>query len=233
MVDLSLIKPENLWYVVGLITTDGNLSKDRRHISITSKDISQIHTFKKCLGIKNKIGIKSSGFAKNKKYYNLQFGSVNFYNFLLKIGLTPAKSRTLSSLKIPPEYFSDFLRGIIDGDGSINKWTHNDNKNTQWALRVTSAAPIFIQWLKYQTENTFGVKGKLHITKKVDRKPIYNIKFGKFAAQVILTKCYYKNCVALERKNKLAKLCIETKNLLKKYSNTISPGGGIGYTQRT
>ena len=66
----------NIAYVVGLITTDGNLSIDGRHIDFTSKDIQLIKTFKKCLGIKNKIGLKISGFS-DKKYFRIQFGDVN------------------------------------------------------------------------------------------------------------------------------------------------------------
>ncbi len=45
-------------YVIGLITTDGSLSKDGRHLNLTSKDIDQIQTFKRILNLKNKIGIK-------------------------------------------------------------------------------------------------------------------------------------------------------------------------------
>jgi len=32
------IQPPNLWYFVGIITSDGNLSPDGRHIGITSND---------------------------------------------------------------------------------------------------------------------------------------------------------------------------------------------------
>ncbi len=108
----------NLAYVIGLIATDGNLSKDGRHIDFTSKDIEQIQNLIKILDLKTKIGIKSSG-TSNRKYYRTQFGNVKFYKFLLYIGLTPAKSKTLGKLKIPDKYFADFLRGHLDGDGSI------------------------------------------------------------------------------------------------------------------
>ena len=36
-------------YAVGLLTTDGSLSKDGRHISFTSKDLQLAKLFKKCL----------------------------------------------------------------------------------------------------------------------------------------------------------------------------------------
>src|SRR3972149_12282508 len=87
-------------YAIGLITTDGCLSKDGRHIDFTSKDLEQVQNFSKALGLTNKIGLKSSGFS-NKKYYRIQFGNVKFYRFLLKIGLTPSKSRSIGNLKIP------------------------------------------------------------------------------------------------------------------------------------
>jgi len=49
----------NLAYAVGLIATDGSLSKDGRHINLTSKDLGQIQNFAKILNLKNRIGIKS------------------------------------------------------------------------------------------------------------------------------------------------------------------------------
>ena len=55
-----------LAYIVGLLATDGNLSSDGRHINFTSKDVQLLKTFKKCLKLKNKIGLKNSGFLKKK-----------------------------------------------------------------------------------------------------------------------------------------------------------------------
>ncbi|MCX6743614.1 MAG: hypothetical protein NT116_05255, partial [Candidatus Parcubacteria bacterium] len=99
---------------MGLITTDGNLSPDGRHLHFTSKDLELAALFKKILGLTNKIGKKSRGGDEEKKYYVVQFGDINFYRFLLSIGLMPNKSKILGSLKIPDRYFKDFLRGCID-----------------------------------------------------------------------------------------------------------------------
>ena len=107
----------DLAYIVGLITTDGSLSIDGRHINLTSKDIEQIETFAKILHLNNKVGIKKSSYNPNGRYYQIQFGSVRFYKFLVKVGLTPNKTKTLTSLKVPKKYFVDFLRGHLDGDG--------------------------------------------------------------------------------------------------------------------
>lgn len=107
-----------LAYVVGLITTDGNLSSDKRHIVFVSKDIQLIELSKKILGLKNKIGVKKSGYTGEKSCYYIQFGDVVFYKWLQKIGLTPNKTKTLGELKIPDRFLFDFLRGHFDGDGT-------------------------------------------------------------------------------------------------------------------
>ena len=101
-------------YTVGLIATDGCLSKGHL-IDLTSKDREQLENYIKCLGINNKIGKKDSG--QGKTAFRVQFRNVFFYNFLVSLGLSPAKSKTIGVLKIPNKYFFDFLRGSFDGDG--------------------------------------------------------------------------------------------------------------------
>lgn len=207
--NLNLVRPENLWYVVGLITTDGNLSSDGRHINITSKDRILLQKIKRALYLTNKIGRKTRGYDTEKKYSVLAFGDVTFYRYLVGIGLSPRKSLTLDSLQIPREYFPDFLRGVIDGDGSISMWIHKNNQHIQWCLRVTSAAPLFSNWLKKEIESYFSVYGKIYQYHFKNKKnPINILKFGKIATKIILTKTYYPNCLALDRKLHQAMKCI-------------------------
>ncbi len=224
MVDLKFVKPQHLWYVIGLIATDGNLSKSGRHINITSKNNKHLLSVKKALGLNNnKVTKKSRAKYKEKNYSFLQFSDVKFYKYLLNIGLTPKKSLTLGELKIDHKYFIDFLRGVIDGDGSISTWIHNTNNNRQWSLRIFSAAPIFIKWLKEKIENYFLVKGKLYYYKYANKKnPIYTLKFGKLPTKVIIKKIYYKNALSLEKKNKQHLLCLQDKNKMINYKNVIN-----------
>src|SRR3989344_7195642 len=93
----------NLAYAIGLIATDGCLSNDNLLIDLTSKDREQLENFSKCLGIHFKIGMKWSG--QGDKYLRIQFKNRFFYDFLLSIGLTPAKSKTLDKILVPDEYF--------------------------------------------------------------------------------------------------------------------------------
>ncbi len=78
MVDLLHAQPEHLWYFVGLITSDGCLARDGRHIILTSKDPDFLHQVKQALGLTCRVGRM--------------------------------------------DYFPDFLRGVIDGDGYIRTW---------------------------------------------------------------------------------------------------------------
>jgi hypothetical protein len=195
-------KDKDLWYLVGLIATDGNLSSDGRHVDITSKHLDYLETIRVALGLENKIGIKrrEKGSA---EYYHIQIANKNFYELLVSVGLTSNKSLTLGKLKIPSKWFSDFVRGVIDGDGSIRKWIHPSNGKEQWSIRIYSASPVFIDWLKQEIERNFLAKGKIHS----NSSGVAVLKFGKLAAKRILKACYYENCLGLAKKARLARVC--------------------------
>lgn len=204
------LPPEKLWYLVGLITSDGSLSKDGRHIDITSKEISFLNEVKKSCNISNKITLKNK--RRKNVAHRIQIGSTSFYGFLLSTGLIPNKSLTLGEVKVPEVVFHHFLRGVIDGDGCIRKWFHPTNEREQWSLRIYSGSPVFLSWLHVRILEIFGAKGKIYKNdlKKTDNSHV--LKFGKLAAQEILFKCYgSKDTIMLKRKAKLANLCVSSK----------------------
>ena len=142
----KVIWSTNFAYALGLITADGNLSPDGRHMAFVSKDLDLIDTFKNYLDLKNRGSLKTSGYSKdpNKKYYVVQFGNARLYRFLKLIGLGPNKSKNIARLFVPRQYFPDFLRGLIDGDGHIHVFKHPESKNLQLNLRVISGSyPFF------------------------------------------------------------------------------------------
>lgn len=211
MIDYEKLSGAKLWYLVGLITTDGNL-KDGRHIVVTSKNLNYLKKLKLQMNINNAIGRKkrsNDGYRHDKWYYHIQICSKNFYDFLISIGLMERKSLILGSLRIPENNFHNFLRGVIDGDGSISRWINSKNGNEQWSLRIVSGSGCFSQWIKQKICALLKVQGKLHIVKS--RKSIlYVIKFGKMAAKKILKKCYYPSCFSLKIKFNSAQKCINS-----------------------
>ncbi|QQR80084.1 MAG: LAGLIDADG family homing endonuclease [Deltaproteobacteria bacterium] len=204
------LNPDKLWYLVGLITSDGSLSKDRRHIDITSKDFSFLKLVKKKTGLPQKISPKKN--SKGSVAHHIQIGSVGFYNFLISIGLTPNKSKTISALKIPEAYFHDFLRGVIDGDGGLRNWKHPTNGNEQWSLRITSGSKLFLVWLSERIVQQMKARGKIH-DKNHSKYTFYVLKFGKIAASCICLETYFKDplSIHLNRKFILAKKCIASR----------------------
>ncbi len=198
------IEGPNLWYLVGLITSDGNLSSDGRHINITSKDYDFLQVIKKLMGIENKITAKYGG--KKQKAFCIQIANRNFYDFLLGIGLMPRKSLILTQVNVPKLYFHEFLRGLIDGDGGMQRWIHRTNGGEQWNLRIASGSEKFLRWLQGKIEIEMGAKGRLHSSGPTQ----FRLKYGKMAARAIVKKCYYEGCVGLERKILLAKNCLDS-----------------------
>jgi hypothetical protein len=234
MVDLNKVKPENLWYVVGLIAADGNLSPNKRHINITSKDREYLFLIRDALGLQSAVGRKARGVETEKKYSVLQFSDVGFYDYLVNVGLCSKKSLVLGKIEIDSRYFKDFLRGVIDGDGCIRGWVHKSNGHQQWSLDITSAAPVFIRWLKEEIENKLHVKGRLYTHLHKGKKNKINIlKFGKLAARVIIREIYYEGALALDRKVAIGKLCLQDKNRMVNYGGILGPGAEIGYTELT
>jgi len=195
------IEGVNLWYLVGLIASDGCLCKDGRHIDITSKDQDFLQEIKERLGLISRVCIKNKNM--NKQAYRIQIANKGFYNFLLSIGLMQNKSLIIGEIRVPDKFFIDFLRGVIDGDGCIRRWIHPSNNGEQWSLRIYSGSKDFIGWLKNTTEYLLKIKGKLY--KQSDTQWV--LKYGKMAAREIADKCYYRNCLGLDRKIKLAQEC--------------------------
>ena len=187
-------------YAIGLIATDGCLSGDSRHIDFTSKDEELVLKFKECLKLNNKIGIKyrgRDGYSRETKYFRIQLGDRNFYDFLLSIGLSPRKSKSLGPLNIPKEFFPDFFRGCIDGDGSIGSHSHPESKHPQFRIRLVSASEAFVDWLKLKIKGIFLIEGGW-IYKSRDTSVLSYAKSDSIKLVDFLYKD--KNCVCLSRK---------------------------------
>lgn len=198
------LPPSTLWYLVGLIATDGCLSGDGRHMEITAKDRFFLMDIRRHLKLTNRVRPKLN--SKGQISYRIQFGDVGFYRFLLSIGLMPRKSLRLSSIKVDDGHFEDFLGGVIDGDGRIRSWFHPTNGAKQWSLRVYSGSSAFLTWLKNEISRRFRAHGRIH-----NESPSSHVlKYGKIAAQNILKECYGKGSLSLHRKRDIALLCLRS-----------------------
>jgi hypothetical protein len=210
-----------LAYVIGLITTDGSLSKDKRHIVFTSSDIALIETFKKCLKLINSITKNPSSAISQKQSFRIQFGNVQFYNWLVKIGLSHNKTFKLRKILIPDKFFPDFLRGHLDGDGSIVTYIdyYNTNKNPKYIYQrlivyFMSGSKRHILWLQNNIKKIKNIKGSIQIAKQPFKKDNYYLKFCKKESIILLKWVYYKDELpCLKRKYKIAKKFLKINSL--------------------
>ena len=211
-----------LAYIIGLLTTDGSLSKDGRHITMLSSDLQLLQTFCSCFNLP-KQQIKKrlpSSFAQQytcKQSYRIQFGNVQFHYWLIKIGLHPNKTHTLKEIKIPDQYFKDFLRGWFDGDGTIYTYTdyYHTNKNPKYIyqrlyVKLCGVSIYHLKWLFKTIRRLTILKGAFQIQKskndRKDRVPYGEIKFSKKESIELLNWLYYKpNLPCLKRKYQIAK----------------------------
>lgn len=186
-----------LAYAVGLLTTDGCLSSDGRHIDLTSKDREQLGNFMRCIDKKVRIGIKKT--VTGKSVNRIQFSDVVLYRFLLSIGLTPKKTHTLGPITVPDPYFFDFLRGHFDGDGSF--YSYHDTrwkKSFMFYLSFVSASRAHISWIQKTLRKRLGVNGYLTHAKG---QSVIQLRYAKTETQVILQKMYAKKgAICLSRK---------------------------------
>ena len=214
---VKLVWSPKFAYAVGLLTADGCLLNDGRHIDFTSKDIEQVETFKKCLGLKVKTGVKHSGIG--NPYTRVQFGDVLFYKFLTEIGLSPAKSKIISAVYVPEEYFTDFLRGYFDGDGtSYSFYDSIFPKSFRFYISFMSASPTFIGWLRAQIQRHVGLKGYIS---RYSNSDYLQLKYSKYEA-IVLARFMYQNKSTFYLKRKYLKILASLRIIGQR------PGGEIG-----
>ena len=182
-------------YAVGLITTDGSLSKDGRHVDFTSKDLVQVRTFRKIVKSRCKISIKKGGLGNT--CFRMQLGNVKLYKLLLSIGLHSNKSKTIKEILVPDKYFIDFLRGHFDGDGySYSYWDKVYPASFRLYLGFTSASKTHLEWIQRKLSKTLGLTGSIRISSRV-----YVLSYAKKNSVLLANKIYYRsNIICLKRK---------------------------------
>ena len=131
--------------------------------------------------------------------FRIQFGDVNFYKFLLSIGLMPNKSKILGEIKIPDKYFFDFLRGHFDGDGTFySYWDPRWKSSFMFYTEFISASKKHVLWLRDKIERFVKISG--HITND-GRGLTCQLKYAKADSLKLLPKIYQnKNAPCLSRK---------------------------------
>ena len=152
-------------WVIGLIITDGCLSKDQYTISIAQKDTEILRKVAKLM---------DSDFVLTKnKTPSLLLNSKIMYKDLEKRGITHNKSLTTKIPDIPEKYLPHFIRGVIDGDGWV--------QDRGYVMNITTASIKFANGL-YDIFNSWNLKTEIKTYENMNKKRI--IEFGLKVKQV-------------------------------------------------
>ena len=188
--------------------------KAKNYVYLSSHDLDWVTDIKNIVVPDGKIRTQ-----KNKVLYTFEFFSSIISNWLINHECIPNKTLTAKLPTIPDQYFMDFIRGVIDGDGSIyTKYRAGKTKTLCLdAARayICSSAPEFILPLSVKL-NDMGYKNKLSlegdlVSVKKDgleihrTNPHYRIYFHAKEAYKLLKAAYYpNNKISLSRKNDAA-----------------------------
>lgn len=184
-------------YAMGLMVTDGSVSKNGRHVVFVSKDREQLENFINALNIQVPISYTTSSYT-GKKVSRVQFGDRLFCDFLIGIGIMPNKTKTINVVNIPQKYFVDFLRGHLDGDGCVySYWDPRWKSSFMCYTTFVSASRNHVDWLQHEIYLLLGIKGHMSTTKK---GTVYQLRYAKADSLKLWRNLYYKNALSLSRK---------------------------------
>jgi hypothetical protein len=146
--------------------------------------VDLLTTIRHCLGLTVTIAPYRSG--SGRICHRLQWGDRRFHEWLVGIGLMPAKTFSLGPLAIPDAWMPDFVRGCIDGDGSITVYCdrHHATTNEKYVyerlyVSLVSASSPFIEWMRVAVERRTGLSGSIAKDVWKGRRPSWVLRYAK------------------------------------------------------
>lgn len=104
-------------WVLGLFITDGHVNASVHSITFSQKDERILQLIAKYMDAEYVL----APFGPTKKTPSLIINSKEIKRDLEKLGIGPKKSLIVPFPDVPEEYLPSFIRGVIDGDGWVQK----------------------------------------------------------------------------------------------------------------
>lgn len=199
-------------YILGLLASDGSVSKDRNRIKITLKteDKYLLELIKEKMNIEKEI---TDDIIQNKYYAStLAFSSEKIKNRLKDFGIIPNKTytNTINMKNIPHNLKKFFILGYIDGDGTIT--TRGSEKTIK--LSICCYDKSILLEINDFFHKELNIKGSIY---KYKNKHLYELEFSIISSIIILNFLYKDANIFLKRKyNKF-------KDILNKRHETRTP----------
>src|SRR3989344_3556883 len=165
-------------YILGFFAADGYITINRRGgqfwcFQIADKKL--LKQIKSIIKADHKISARKTN---NNTLYRLQIGSIEMCSDLRKLGFSKNKTKSLSVPHIPEKYFSHFVRGYFDGDGSVwVGYVHKERASALLAIRsvFTSCSGEVLGALRQKLDKVGVDKGVLSNHKSNYHRLTYSI----------------------------------------------------------
>lgn len=202
------IDTEQKAYILGMLTADGCVRYSKHgtlYMSLQLIDIDIIKNIKNELNSDSKIHVskRDRSHIKNEKpIYSFTIYSNELCNDLISYGVAPQKTKNVDWLpnNIPDNLKRHYLRGLIDGDGSIYKM-----KDGRWAITLTNNHYNLLYEYSLWIEELTGIPPNKVSNTSTSKRVIYT---GSKAIKIIKA-LYENNNISLDRKQKLGDQAIK------------------------
>lgn len=188
---------ENSAYILGYIFADGNVAwnpkKSYWSLTITAAEQDKNHLEKMRILLSD---TKPLLYSPKTKSYRLIAANKKLCQNLMKHGVFPRKSLTVTFPKIPKKYLRHFIRGVIDGDGSVRYV--NRERSPYFEINIYSGSRKFLEGLSKAVRCETNIFSKVRIVHKNAYALRYTCTKGKKFGNWI----YRYTHIFLERKFK-------------------------------
>jgi len=185
---------DDMAYILGYVATDGNINwnpaKSYRALTITAceKDSGHLECVRKLIK-----STKPLLYSNKTKSYRLIANSEKICGDLMGFGITNNKSLTIKFPNIPKCFLPHFIRGVVDGDGTIR---YNDRKRSPYFdITIYSGSRDFCEGL-VKSVKTLGIDG--HVRKV--HKHLFVVQYCCTRGMKLAKIIYKGSNIRLERK---------------------------------
>lgn len=192
-------------YILGLLFADGSivLDNDRQpslKLELVETDVEILKRIQELLNSNGKLTYNKRAERTNGTY-SFSIRSQKIASDLSKWNIVPNKTYAVDEIKIPEKFQEDYLRGYIDGDGSIY-YSRN-----AWHVNICGHSKNIIQQFAHLGCSLINVP--CHEITLCDN--VYRYTWNNNEAVNLIKAIYLNSPISIARKQEKAMLAIEDK----------------------
>lgn len=193
-------------YFLGLIFADGSITNDSQgrapmfRLELIEDDLDVLLELKRELNIDS--ALRYSKRKNRKGTYVLSVRSKKLVEDLSKYNIIQNKTYKVDEVVFPKDFLIDFIRGYVDGDGSIYY------SGGSWHLNICGHSQSIIQQFQYKIDSLIQKKTHNKIT---NYAKVYRITWNGKDAQKLCALLYNNADISIARKRNKAMAAQEDK----------------------